>query len=173
MSGASLDERMARRRASRLAAVQALYQIELSGESPVDVLGQFIAVRRGPEIETAEDETVHAEGDVALLKELVLGTCRGRAELDALIGATLPEDWPLERIETVMRAILRVATFELRDRPQVPARVVVSEYVDMAHAFYADKEPGMVNGVLDRLARRLRAQEMEAPGHGSAEARQG
>ncbi len=163
MSRPSLDDRLARRRAGRLGAVQALYQIEIASQPPEVVLGQFIAHRHGPEVEVAEDETQHAEADMKLLQELVLGCCRRQSEIDGLIADALDEAWPFDRIEAVMRAILRVAAYELLARPVVPARVIIAEYVDLAFAYYDDKEPGMVNAVLDRLARVLRSEEMTGP----------
>ena len=95
-----------------------------------------------------------------LFAELVRGVARAREELDRMLGEQLVADWPLARIEKVMAAVLRAGAYELMHRPDVPARVVINEYVDVAHAFFEGKEIGMVNGVLDRLARILRAAEM-------------
>ena len=83
-----------------------------------------------------------------------------RADLDAAIDEALTPDWPIDRLDRVIKAILRAGCFELRDRADVPPRVVISEYVDVAKAFFSGKEPGLVNGVLDRLARRFRPDEM-------------
>ena len=92
--------------------------------------------------------------------ELVTGTQSNLVELDAEISKVLAAEWPLERLEMVLRAILRVGAYELAFRIDVPARVVINEYVDIAHAFFAGKEPGMVNGVLDKLAHGIRVTEM-------------
>lgn len=88
--------------------------------------------------------------------DLVRGTMARRAEIDGCIGAALTPDWPLERLESVLRAILRAGAYELLARADVPVPVVISEYLDIGHAFFAGKEPGLINGVLDRLARTLR-----------------
>lgn len=142
-------------RAARLCAVQALYQIALSG-APMDaVLEEFLRHRiREP---SDEGETIRPR--VTLFTELVRGTHRRRDEIDGMIAATLTEAWSLERLETVLRCIVEAGVYELLCRSQTPARVVINEYVDLAHAFYAGSEPGMVNGILDRLARRLRPAE--------------
>ena len=81
-----------------------------------------------------------------------------REDIDRGLSSALSADWPLERLEVILRAILRVAVYELLARPDVPARVIISEYLDIAHAFFAGKEPGLVNGVLDRLARSIRSE---------------
>jgi len=152
--------------AARLAAVQAIYQMEMGGTSPDTVIAEFVHVRGGAELD--EGDLAAGEGryeaDRALLGELVKGVAAHRAELDGLISALLVEGWPIERIEKVMVAILRAGAFELLYRPAVPARVVINEYVDLAHAFFDAKEAGMVNGVLDRMARNLRAPEMDGDG---------
>lgn len=147
----------ARLSAARLAAVQALYQIDMTGVEPDAVVREFLSERRGARL---GEEGPVVEFDRALLPELVHGVARNRAELDAMIGSLLVEGWSLDRIERVMAAILRAGAYELMHRPGTPARVVISEYVDMAHAFFQGKEISMVNGVLDRLARILRAGEM-------------
>jgi transcription antitermination protein NusB len=156
--------------AARLAAAQALYQVEMTGAAPETVLAEFLHHRQGAEL--GEEEGTAAL-DADLLTELLQGTVRERAAIDAAISALLPPDWPLQRIEKVMAALLRAAAYELVWRPSVPARVVISEYVDLAHAFYQGKEIGMVNGVLDRLARLQRPAEMEEAGPGEDRGRGG
>ncbi len=141
-----------RRTAARLAAVQALYQMEVSGTSPANVVMEFIRHRLGHE---GEGESFGA-ADERLFEDLVEGASARRGELDQRIAAVLTPDWPLERLEIILRAILRAGAYELLARPEVPVRVAISEYIDIAHAFFAGKEPGLVNGVLDRLARTLR-----------------
>jgi N utilization substance protein B len=141
-----------RRTASRLAAVQALYQIDLTGVSPASAVVEFTRHKLGG---NAPDESF-GEADEKLFAELVEGTAARRADIDRGIASALTPEWPLERLEVILRAILRAAVYELLARRDVPARVVISEYLDIAHAFFAGKEPGLVNGVLDRLARTLR-----------------
>lgn len=142
---------------ARLAAVQAIYQMDMTGVGAETVLGEFLIHRSG----AALDESGHAaEADRALFVELVRGVAQHRAEIDRMIASMLVEDWPLERIEKVMAAILRAGAYELGHRPGVPARVAISEYVDVADAFLDKREVGMVNGVLDGLARLLREAEM-------------
>ncbi len=155
---------LARRRAARLAAVQALYQIELTGVPPEAVIAEFAAHRLGREQDGIDAGPV----DRALFADLVRGAVARAGELDNLVAAVLAEDWPLDRLETTLRAILRAGTYELAARPDVPARVIISEYVDLAAAFFAGKEPGIANGVLDRLARELRPDELEQAKGGRA-----
>ncbi len=138
------------RREARIAAVQALYQLDMNEPEPRQVIAEFVTHRLP---ETA---------DRALFGELVAGVADRIAEIDEAVAGTLVEGWSLERLEMVLRAILRAGAFELMARADVPARVVISEYVDIAHAFFAGKEPGLVNGVLDKLARVLRAPEFGA-----------
>jgi N utilization substance protein B len=143
------------RSAARLAAVQALYQIEMTGTPAKIVLAEFIAHYMGREI----DGDDYLPGDEALFRDLVAETLEHQVELDAVISGLLTPDWPLERLEMILRAILRAAACELTRRIDTPARVVITEYVDIAHAFFAGKEAGLINGVLDRLARQSRAVE--------------
>ena len=145
-----------RRSAARLAAVQALYQLELGGGPVEAVITEFVRHRLGREIEGAN----YGDADAELFAELARGVVARRDELDRLLRSVLMPEWPLERLETVLRAILRAAAYELVARTDVPARVVISEYVDIANAFFEGKEIGFANGVLDRLAHSLRPQEL-------------
>ena len=147
------------RGAARLAAVQALYQMDLGGATLPDVLAEFESYRLGKEI----DGEQYRDADAAFFRDLVTGVVRDQRELDPAIHAVLVSDWPLPRIDTTLRAILRSGAYELECRPDVPARVVISEYVDVAKAFFDVDVPGMVNGVLDALARVLRPAEFMAP----------
>ncbi len=149
------DAPAGKRSTARLAAVQALYQLEISGGRVADVIREFIEHRIGREL----DGDQYGGADVELFKTLVEGVWKGREEMDNLIAAVLPEAWPLERLEAILRQILRCGVFELAEQAQVPAPVAISEYVGVTDAFYAGKEPGMVNAVLDRLARDLRPSE--------------
>src|SRR4051794_5936437 len=147
-----------RRGAARLAAVQALYQMDLAATPLSEILAEFESHRLGREIEG--DEYLPAEA--AFFRDVVGGVVADQLRLDPMIDAALSKGWPLKRIETVLRAILRAGAYELDCKPDVPARVVVSEYVDVAHAFVDRDETGMVNAVLDQLARQLRSGEFEA-----------
>lgn len=156
-----------RRGAARIAAVQALYQIELTGASPDRVLREFVAHRIGevphPRDEAGAEEAI-GETDRELFAAIVRGACASRAELDEMVSSALAAGWSLERMDRVLRALLRAGAYELFARAETPARVVITEYVGVANAFYEGREPGFVNGVLDKLARVLRSGEMEAAG---------
>ena len=156
---ASLQPRRANRRgAARLAAVQALYQMDVAATPLHDILAEFESHWLGREVEG--DEYLPAEA--ANFRDVVGGVVAEQRKLDPMIDAALQKGWPLKRIETVLRAILRAGAYELDCKPDVPARVVVSEYVDVAHAFVDEDETGMINAVLDQLARQLRAGEFAA-----------
>jgi N utilization substance protein B len=155
----SKDGRRANRRgAARLAAVQALYQMDLAATPLHDILAEFESHWLGREVEG--DEYLPAEA--AHFRDVVGGVVADQRRLDPLIDAALQKGWPLKRIETVLRAILRAGAYELDRKHEVPARVVVSEYVDVAHAFVDEQETGMVNAVLDQIARQLRSGEFAA-----------
>jgi len=146
-----------RRSVARLTAVQALYQLELNlSVDPETVVREFARHRFGQEI----DGDQYGEADPALFSDIVRGVAAGQERLDATISAVLTEEWPLSRLDSVLRAILRAGTYELAHRSDVPPRVSISEYTAVAHAFFVGKEPGLANGVLDRLGRTLRAAEM-------------
>jgi N utilization substance protein B len=157
MTDARSEPPARKRSAARLAAVQALYQIELSSGSPANVVMEFIKHRLGG----GGGGDTPGVADEALFADLVEGASARRDELDRQISAALTPDWPLARLEVILRAILRAGTYELIARPDVPTRVAISEYIDIAHAFFAGKEPGLVNGVLDRLARTLRPADLQ------------
>ncbi len=140
------------RSAARLAAVQALYQLEMRGETVPRLLTEFHQHRLGQEIEGAE----YLAADEAFFDDVVAGVARRQTELDDLIGAALAEGWTLNRLDRPMRALLRAAAYELVARADVPAASVINEYVDVAHAFHPEKEARFVNGLLDTLARRVR-----------------
>jgi len=147
-----------RRGAARLAAVQALYQMDLAATPLNDALAQFETHWIGREVDG--DEYLPAEA--AHFRDIVRGVVNDQRRLDPMIDEALSKGWPLKRIETVIRAILRAGVYELDRKRDVPARVVVTEYVDVAHAFVDREETGMVNAVLDQLARQLRAAEFDA-----------
>ncbi len=155
MAVASRDEptprRANQRGAARLAAVQALYQMDLGGISLEDTLAGFAERLLGGEIEG--DRYLPADAD--FFSQIVTGVVAAQLDIDPMIDANLPIDWPVTRIDATLRAILRAACFELMKRPDIPAGVVMSEYLDIAHAFYNGDVPGLVNGVLDAVARRV------------------
>lgn len=142
-----------KRGAARLAAVQALYQLDLSGDPVSEVIADFKENRLGTEIDG--DQYRDADGD--WFKRVVAGVVEQQRELDPAIHDVLTDDWPLSRVDTTLRAILRAGAFELVDRKDVPTAVIINEYVDVASAFFDDsEEPKLVNAVLDGLARRWR-----------------
>lgn len=145
------------RRAARLAAVQALYQLDLVPGPVEAVIEEFVQHRLGG----GDGESPTAAADRTMFAELVRGVAARQADLDAMIGANLAPGWTLGRLDRVLRAALRAGTFELLARPDIPARVAINEYVELAHSFFSGKEPGFVNGVLDRLAQQLRPDEVE------------
>ena len=151
-----------KRRAARLAAIQALYQLELGGGDANESVREFEAHRLGQPV----DELDAGPVDGAWFGELVRGVAANRGELDNLVAAVLTEDWPVERLDNTLRSILRAGVYELSAHEEVPARVAVSEYVELADAFFTGKEIGLVNGVLDQLARLLRPGEMGVTGEG-------
>jgi len=141
------------RSAARLAAVQALYQQEMEGTPLARLLHEFHEHRLGA---TIEDARYH-EAEQDFFDDIVSGVDARRVDVDALISARLAQGWSLERLDRPMRAILRAGAYELLARPDVPVGSVISEYVDVAHAFYDKRESGFVNGILDAIARETRA----------------
>ena len=144
-----------RRAASRLAAVQALYQMEVAGKELNEVFAEFESYWIGQEVEG----DIYNPAELAFFRDIVSGVLRDQQPIDRGLDDTLAAGWPLRRVEALMRAILRAAYYELRSRPDVPARVVVTEYVDVAAAFFGPDECGMINAVLDALARQTRPAE--------------
>jgi N utilization substance protein B len=157
---------------ARMAAVQALYQMEMAGADLADVVDEFKRLRFtgrtiDPEGEGGDDLT---GADQVFFAELLRGVVRRQRDIDPGVDQQLASGWRLTRVDSILRAILRAGVFELMERPDIPARAVITEYVNIAHAFFDADEPKVVNGVLDALARRLRASEFEAPGKGSGTA---
>ena len=146
------------RSAARLAAVQALYQMDVTGKGVNEAQAEFEAHWIGREVEGDQ----YKPAEVAFFRDVLNGVLADQGPLDRAIDKTLAEGWPLARIESVMRAVLRAGAYELKKRKDIPARVVITEYVDVAGAFFARDEAGVVNAVLDRLARAFRAEEFEA-----------
>ena len=142
-----------KRGAARLAAVQALYQMDLAGTGLNDIMAEFESHWLGGEVEGVQ----YRPAEAAFFRDIVSGVVAEQKRLDPRIDAALARGWPLQRIDAVVRAVLRAAAYELDRRTDVPAPVVVSEYVDVASAFVDEAETGMVNAVLEQLARELRA----------------
>ncbi len=163
----SLTDIQERSSAARLAAVQALYEMDMVGSPADPVLREFIEQRwRNAPFADSGDGFAEAgeaiEPEAELMSEIVHGATGRVAELDRLIERKMSDDRPFERLEPILRAILRAAAYELTERLQVPARVVINEYVDVAKAFFIGSEPALVNKTLDALARDSRAEEMES-----------
>ena len=153
--GARVAPRHRGRSAARLAAVQALYQIGMGGAGPREVIDEFVQHR----LDGEEGAGNTPPADRELFAELVMGVSDRREEVDGLVADALSADWTLARLELLVRTVLEAGAWELLARPDVPARVVIDEYVEVAHAFFSRGEPGLVNGVLDRISRRLRPDE--------------
>ena len=140
------------RGAARLAAVQALYQMDVGRQTLEDTLSQFSAHMLGREVEG--EQYLPADGD--FFRQIVSGVIKSQLDIDPTLDKALT-DWPVTRIDATLRAILRAAAFELLRRRDIPAGVVISEYVDIAKAFYEDDAPALVHGVLDTIARQVAA----------------
>ncbi|MGV7030265.1 transcription antitermination factor NusB [Methylobacterium symbioticum] len=130
--------------------------MDISGKGVLDALAEFEAHWIGREI----DGVAHPPAEVAFFRDLLRGTVEEQRQIDPQIDQALTQGWPLRRIETVLRAILRAGTYELMFRKDVPPRAAISQYVDVAHSFYTGDEPGLVNAVLDRIARKVRGDEL-------------
>ncbi len=152
----------AERSRARLAAAQALYQMEMAGEDAGDVVSEFRSHRLGFERDSGEAEML-AEADEALFADIVEGVVARQVEIDKALAGSLNPGWTLERIDSTLRALLRAAAFEIIAREDVPARVILDEYVRVADAFFGDTEVGFANGVLNGLARKTRPTEFGIP----------
>jgi N utilization substance protein B len=146
-----------RRGAARLAAVQALYQMDIAGTGLNEILAEFESHWIGREVEGEQ----YLPAEAAFFRDLVRGVLDEQRAIDPMIDDALAKTWPLKRIETILRAVMRAGVYELSHRMDIPARVIVSEYVDVAHAFVDRDETGMINAVLDHLAHTLRASEFD------------
>lgn len=141
------------RSAARLAAVQALYQRDMEGTAIPQLLHEFHQHRLGATIEGVE----YADADVGFFDDLVKGVDARRDEIDRIIAGKLSSDWSMERLDKPMRQILRAGAYELLARADIPTGAVINEYLDVADAFYDRREKGFVNGLLDAIARDVRA----------------
>lgn len=145
-----------KRSAARLAAVQALYEMEISGKGVAEAVAEFESHWMGREVDGLTFHPAEAEFFRAILQ----GVVQDQVGIDQKVDAALAKGWPLRRVEAVLRAVLRAGAFELMRRRDVPAKVVISEYVDLTRDFYEGEEAGLVNAVLDSLGRDLRASEL-------------
>jgi N utilization substance protein B len=139
------------RGAARLAAVQALYQMDVGRQTLEDTLSQFNAHMLGREVEGEQ----YLPADADFFRQIVTGVIKSQLDIDPTIDKALSNDWPVGRIDATLRAILRAAAFELLRRRDIPPGVVITEYVDIAKAFYEDDAPGLVHGVLDTIAKQV------------------
>lgn len=156
MTAARKPSAKARRSAARLAAVQALYQIASTGVPVETVIGEFVQHRFESEIDG--ERLVRPDPD--LFATIVRGVRERDDDLKSMVAGALDERWSVERLERLLSAILCAGAWELMAQLDLDARIVIAEYVALAHDFFGGKEPAMVNAVLDRLARGLRPDEM-------------
>jgi len=147
----------ARRSAARLAAVQGLYQVAQTGQDVERVLGEFVRYRFGSDM----DGDTYVTPEPVLFGEIMRGTRAREAEIDRIVDGALRAPWSAGRLELLVRIVLRAAVWELLANPETPAPIVIDEYVNLGHAFFSGAEPGLINGVLDRLAHVLRAEEFD------------
>ena len=156
MSGTAKEPRKANRRgAARLAAVQALYQMDIVGTPLHDILADFERHWIGREIEGEQ----YLPAEAGFFRDIVTGVVADQRRLDPLVDHALAAGWPLKRVEAILRSVLRAGAYELDKRHDIPARVVISEYVDVASAFVDRDETGMINAVLDQIAHQVRPVE--------------
>jgi len=151
------------RRAARLAAVQALYQMDVGGTLSTSVVKEFIEHRFGH-----EDEKDYIATDEEFFADLVEGVVKYQEDIDKSIADNLSEKWTLKRLDLTLRAIMRSAGYEIQRRPDVPALVIIDQYVSIAADFFDGKEPGFVNGALDKMAKAVRKAEFGLIGEASA-----
>jgi N utilization substance protein B len=142
------------RGAARLAAVQALYQMDIGGTGVLEVVAEYEAHRLGQEL----DGDTYLKADPSWFRSIVSGVVKDQTKIDPVIRSSLQEDWPLSRLDSTLRAILRAGTFEILERKDVPVPVIVTEYVEIARAFFEEDEPRIVNAVLDRIAKQVRGE---------------
>lgn len=138
---------------ARLIAVQALYQMDVGGTSLPEAMAQFELFRLAEEF----DGWAYRPADKGYFRHLVSGVVETQKILDPAIHTALPDGWPITRLDTLLRAILRTAAYEIMKRQDIPAPVILNEYLDVARAFYEDQEVRLANGVLNALAKRFRS----------------
>lgn len=169
----SPPELISARTAARLAAVQALYQMDVAGTDLNDVIEEFLSQRMTPGTGAGADdsgeEDAHAVAaasgaDRQFFADILRGVLRRQREIDRLIDDQLATGWRLVRVDSILRAVLRAGVCELIERPDVPVRVVINEYINVAHFFFSEDEPRVVNGVLDKIARKVRTKDFQSKG---------
>ena len=153
----------ARRSAARLAAVQCLYEKAVADRPAADILGEFIQYRIGQEV----DGATFVPADVTLLTAVVRGADAEKSDIASLIDGAIRPPLERDRLELLLKSILAAGVWELRRNLETPAPIIISEYVSIAVAFYGGPEPGLINGVLDRVARNLRPYEFGQSGAGT------
>ncbi|WP_420392128.1 transcription antitermination factor NusB [Acuticoccus sp.] len=146
-----------KRAVARLAAVQALYQMDVTGSGARDIVKEFELFRLKQDIDGEELRAI----DMNWFDGIVTGVVAHQRRIDTAVDDALKEGWPLRRIDLTLRAVLRAGTFELMMREDVPVRVVISEYVEVAKAFFGEDEPRLANGVLDAIARHVRSEGVD------------
>jgi N utilization substance protein B len=149
------------RTVARVAAVQALFQLDQTGDALDQVIDQFVRHRLNPVSEQTHEDGHLPEADVALFSQIVRAAVAKADQLDALIIEALPAEWPLARLDAVLRSLLRAGAAELAQADGPPSRVIINEYLDVAHSFFSGDEAKLVNGLLDKLAHQLRADEFK------------
>lgn len=149
--------RAEKRRGSRLSAVQALYEMEIGGKGVIEAMAEFEAHWIGREVDGIDLPAA----EESFFRDILGGVVREQVTVDRRVDKALADGWPLRRIETLIRATLRAGTYELLFRKDVPPKAIISEYVAVTRAFYEGEEPGLVNAVLDRLARDVRPEAFE------------
>lgn len=158
-----------KRGAARLAAVQALYQMDLTSARLMDVVAEFENFRLGKEVDPDNSAELYREADPQWFRAILSGVLKTQKQIDPVIQKTLPSDWPLSRIETLLRSILRAGVWELLSKRDVPAKVIINEYLDVTKAFFEEDEFKLVNGLLDRVARKHREELLdESKGDGES-----
>ncbi len=140
------------RRAARLGAVQAAYQMDLGGTPSEEVIDEFVDHRLGRELEG----DLYNEADIEHFTNLIRGVVTDQVRIDRTIEDCLADGWTMTRIDSTLRAILRCGIYELINMTDIPAPVVVNEYIDLSKAFFEGPEPKFVNGLLDRIAKAVR-----------------
>lgn len=163
MSAGNPKTQQKQRSAARLAAVQGLYQMDMASTGIADVIRDLTATPlRDTAMSDDQGEDIESNApDTTFLAELLRGVVRIQRDIDPLIDNQLAAGWRLARVDSTLRAILRAGAYELTERSDVPGRVVINEYIEIARAFFDGDEPKVVNGVLDKLARRLRPDEFK------------
>jgi len=151
------------RSAARLASVQALYQMDMTSIDLGHVIAEFETHRLGQEVEGCQ----YREAEPAFFRDIVEGVVRDQLRIDPLVDQHLAEGWRLNRVDSILRAILRAGAYEILMRKDIPSRVAITEYVDLAHAFFEGEEPRVVNGILDKLAHEVRPEEFAREGAGN------